>query len=532
MREIRKLFAVVLALCLLLACTGCQSGQDEIYSQVMEESLPVSYSKESSLPEIDYDDPNYIGPDRSKIKAATPAPNDSLNGELTIKLERWTVGGDTLSHLSEEFMQLHPNVKINFVYDRDTAENYRLSIEERQMRHDSFCSELRMELTSGEADYILYNISEDLNLPRLSQNGLLTDMRPYWESDPDIREEDYYVDVLKAFEIDGKMTVIPLSFLFNGLFFDRELLEETGTDPETLLTVNSNDIFSWYEEVRETHKDLNLFFTSPGKESLFSVERMRYIDLENKAADFDSPDFVTFLERGSAVLNDDPELDPEDEIGYGFAGYFDGQIYYRNTGKIPTVVGGRVDDWEGNVVMKSRPAFASMLESIDIFSLIKMQQPFEYVAGPYPLLSTDGKLAVSSMEDFTVPVSCKNKELAWEFIKYCIAPRKEIGFEHLGSNAWYTSHIPLAKETLEELAEDINNRGIRGAVTGFVSFDPIDIDVVTQKLEKVLSLHLVHSEQYGLDVREFLDEFYINELTTPEQAAQKIQGRTEIWLNE
>ena len=38
--------------------------------------------------------------------------------------------------------------------------------------------------------------------------------------------------------------------------------------------------------------------------------------------------------------------------------------------------------------------------------------------------------------------------------------------------------------------------------------------------------------KYNVDVQDYLDEYYVNELTTAEECAQKIQGRAEIWLNE
>ena len=54
----------------------------------------------------------------------------------------------------------------------------------------------------------------------------------------------------------------------------------------------------------------------------------------------------------------------------------------------------------------------------------------------------------------------------------------------------------------------------------------------TNKLEQVLPLPLVNSGAYGIDVQEFLDEYYVNELGTAEQCAKKIQERVTIWLHE
>ena len=74
-----------------------------------------------------------------------------------------------------------------------------------------------------------------------------------------------------------------------------------------------------------------------------------------------------------------------------------------------------------------------------------------------------------------------------------------------------------------------------GGTTGLAmsyEFEPFDVEVLTDQLNEIFSLPLVNLNSYGIDVQEYLDEFYINELTTAEQCAEKIQNRAEIWLNE
>ena len=51
-------------------------------------------------------------------------------------------------------------------------------------------------------------------------------------------------------------------------------------------------------------------------------------------------------------------------------------------------------------------------------------------------------------------------------------------------------------------------------------------------MDELLTNDPVDLGKYNIDLQDYLDEFYINGLTTPEQAAEKIQGRAYIWLNE
>ena len=186
----------------------------------------------------------------------------------------------------------------------------------------------------------------------------------------------------------------------------------------------------------------------------------------------------------------------------------------------------------GRVAQKSRPALATW-EPVISHTLLYLEQPMEYTAGPYPFLSSDGKLGLSFREDFAIPSSCRNPDLAWEFIKYCISPREEnrMNFSHLGNPCHYTCDLPLSKTNFYNKLKFIVEKGNTGGIVNY-QFEPFDRNSVMDKVNEIFSLPLVNLNSYGVDVQEYLDEFYINELTTAEQCAEKIQGRAEIWLNE
>ncbi|MDO4168195.1 MAG: hypothetical protein Q4D32_12395, partial [Eubacteriales bacterium] len=260
-----------------------------------------------------------------------------------------------------------------------------------------------------------------------------------------------------------------------------------------------------------------------------------YMDLLQKTARFDSPEFIEFLERTAATENSDPELS-SDELGFVDSGLFNEQIRFQETGKLDERYFGPIGSYGyekyGGISQKSRPALATE-ESVIHSTLLYLNQPMEYAAGPYPLLSSDGKLGLISREDFAIPSSCRNPDLAWEFIKYCISPREEdrMDFAHFGSPTLYTTDLPLSKTNLYYHLQDLAENGSTGFSMGY-QIEPFDIDAVTDQLNEIFSLPLVNLNSYGVDVQEYLDEFYINELTTAEQCAEKIQGRAEIWLNE
>ena len=532
---IRK--GIILALCCALFFCGCQSEQDEIYSQAMasqSESSMLEPASSMSSGEASEDVPDYVTPPTPGPDARlTPAPDDDLSGELVIRTSLQSTG-DHLYWLAREFMELHPNVQILLDYDRKNNE-YRSSAESK-MKKNSFYTNLRMEIASGEADYLIYSATLDLDFTPLARSGLLEDLWTYWENDPDIRDEDYFLPVIESFEVDGMLPVLPYSFYLTGGCFNKSYLEELGVDLSALQLVDSDDILDWYERLRETHPDLQLFFTGTGKDGLFSSELASYIDLENNTASFDSPEFLTFLQRTQDVINDEPI---QDIVGWGNWYYMEMALNYDETGEISSPFVQSITSAK-KVVTSSRDSFCTVAQ-VNIYDTISMfQQSYDYLAGPYPVLSTNGHLGIyADQGEFMMPASMKNKELAWEFMKYCISEREDLTFngydDFPGTDTFFTSiAIPVNKPNYGRMAEESVEqvKFVNGNGYEVLDFEPVNGEEIVAFMDEVLSHSPVNIGKYNVDVQEFLDEYYVNELITAQECADKIQGRVEIWLNE
>ena len=532
MKKCRRICSIVFVV-LLVLFTGCQSDQEDIFRESAEAPSPSSDEEtaETVMPEVDYDSPNYIGPDKSELQDLKPVENDKLSGELLIKTR---FAFENIRFLAQEFMQLHPDVKITFEEAVSSAELLNLSREEISMKKENFFSKVRMELASGEADYLIFCMQEYLDPVQLSKSGLLLDLRSYYDNDPEIDKEEYFSEVLSAYSVDGKLPTLPMSVMYDAVYLNHPLLEENGIDLSDTATVTPQDLLDWYEVARTSVDDLKLFFTSPGKDALFATEHVAYMNLIQKTARFDSPEFIEFLEQTAATENSDPELSTVN-VGLMNCGLFNEQLRFQETGVIEERsfgFGGELFEIYKGVAQKSRPALAT-LEPVMDCTLAHLEQPMEYAAGPYPLINSKGQLGLISREDFAIPSSCENPDLAWEFIKYCISPREEdrMDFSHLGNPCPYTSDLPLSKTNLYYSLVDLVENGHTGCMVSY-QFKSLDIDSVTDQINEIFSLPLVNLNSYGVDVQKYLDEFYINELTTAEQCAEKIQGRAEIWLNE
>lgn len=516
---------------------SCYSDQDEIYDRLMASS----HSDEGTAVSVDYDSPAYLGPKRPEADASpTPVPDDGLSGKLIIKSYQQRGATPAIDLLAKEFCQLHPRVEIETEYDETWEES--LNREEREARRNAFHTRVRVEIASGEADYLLYGASEFLDYYGLAQSGALADLWEFWRNDPDIREEEYFLPVIEAFQAGDVLPVIPYGFFLEGVYLNKALLQEQLGDIEGLSSVNAEDILGWYEGARAARPGLQLFFTAQGKDCLFPTELPRYIQLEQKVSLLDSPACIRFLERTGKTRNDDPELNPENEVARGEKTDFEGALRFQNTGKVD-------DSFEyyasngipcyKNIVTKSRPAFALKAElSLQDF-LEAQQHKMEFTAGPYPLTSTDGQLGVTVLsETFAMPSSMQDKGLAWEFIKYCLSEREDLTFDHFGytGQGYYMREaMPVNRANFMKMAEEMpeyirNNFSAPGYER--LQYDLVDRKGMEAYMDDILKKAPVNLGKYSVDLQDYLDEYYLHGLSTPEQAAEKMHGRVYIWLNE
>lgn len=536
MKKIFLLALAALLLCLPLA--ACQTQADLEYA-LLQQEVDQNPTPEELRPDLD--PANGAKPQVYSVvePMLTPAPDDNLRGELTIQLGYWGDNGTAsrVQELAEEFQQLHPMVKFNYIYPEDHMVAHNYTAEERRQRAQQLKEKISTEIMCRKADYIIFdNPFSNLlgSFYQMAMNGMFLDMKPYFEEDPDMDPDDYYTEAIDALSVDGAWAMMPFSFSYDAVYLNRSVLEELGVDSEEIQEVTTTQILDWYEQALTLEPDLQLFFGAPGKDNLFLVERAAFTDLEHFSASFDSPEFVSFLERSHSVINYD------EDPGWNFGAGADEILRWQDTGREPERIlydkrWPHLDPMYLGVTQGRRSFVA--LEDVEMTSAGNLDQPLEYMAGPYPLLASDGKLGsgFGYGERFVVPACHPNPQLAWEFIKYCMMERDNMEFNnpYWYSNRGYTEYLPIHKKNLRGMVEYLPMFVQTLNCVGYPYFDPVDVDKVVGEIERVLgSYELVNSRVYSLDMDDYLDEYFVQELITAEECAKKIQGRTDIWLNE
>lgn len=509
----RHLISLILTILFLAAAVpGCGPAETD---EKPESSAPSSVeSKAQSAP----------------APSPTPEPTpyvdpEGLTGQLTLLHFTSTGTSEQLDAMAEEFMEIHPGVTIKTEYgvDSDT-----LTAENGDELRAVYDDRVRAELENGEADYILVNVPDSLPIRRLTRDNLLLDLTSYWENDASIDPADYFTSVLDAYSIDGKLPVFPLDFCFMGAYLNRPLMEQLQVDVDAVDSIDFNMLMEWYKAGCQLQPDLQFSFGGWMQENIFSMERSAYMDIETGTASFLSPAFLEFLNTtGSIEEKDRLDLERISRRGGQLPAYVNELIRVHKEKDTPNVTRIAVlDEYleKGNLSMMSWAV-------IDPCSMAYISQPFEYLAGPYPLVDTKGQLSVDSYTDFAFPASMKNPELAWRFMSYCLQERENV---RIKGNWVFTSGIPLNKKNITPLTKSLKGDAyyyVYERALGLL-MNQYDPDITIQKINEYLGMPLICTKLYSLNTETILENFYSEKSLPAERCAEELQKAAEVSFNE
>ena len=141
---------------------------------------------------------------------------------------------------------------------------------------------------------------------------------------------------------------------------------------------------------------------------------------------------------------------------------------------------------------------------------------------PILLKSTDGKIPFWRIgEDFSMSSGCKDKALAWEFIKFCIG-QKQFEFEDANSDSYYRNFFTYGSM--------LNKENTRQLVAYQLENDDDTAEKWEAYNEKV-SAKAFRDLQLDSILTEIRNEC-MEQKITPEECAKLFQQRAELYVNE
>ena len=188
-----------------------------------------------------------------------------------------------------DYQVLNRIVEFNRSNDR-----YRIEVEDyseynrNSETNDEGLTKLQTEIMAGNIPDIL--AMGNLNYTQLASKGLLEDLYPYIDADPEISREDFFPNLLKAMEVDGKLCVTIPSFYISTVIGSSKIV---GDEP------------GWtYDELNEALSRMpegcTVFDKTTTKSDILqeclALDMNDFVDWGTGRCSFDSEEFIGLLE--------------------------------------------------------------------------------------------------------------------------------------------------------------------------------------------------------------------------------------------
>lgn len=421
-----------------------------------------------------------------------------LSGTLTVSTY---YDGVIMSH-AQNFMELHPNVKIEMAEPLDMGEWGSKGLEQYGMS-------TAIEIMSGNgADLI--DLSH-FSTYRYAGSGLLCNLYDFMDNDPEFNKADYYTNIFNAKEIDGALYTMPSSFTYDMMLVSRPLTERLSVNYDVL---DYESILAIYESVHSLGLNPEPRIL-PGivKEYFWRYEFPAYYNAQAGEAWFDSDKFIEYLEKTNTIVT------PYDPV-------------YKEWDKT-RIVG---DD----SFMKSDYVFCSLeVTAIDVYNLLA---DYTNISAPVPIVSSGGDAMFRSMQaEYGIPTSSANKELAWEFLKFCVgeksppdsSDRKRAQDYVMNYHTFVPININNFRHAFRLQCElDIDMFGNSIQWKDINPKDGIDeMIALVHEWNLQRNREASETELYFL-INSDLENYYYYDLATAEETASIIQSRVAAYLGE
>lgn len=287
---------------------------------------------------------------------------------------------------------------------------------------NAISDQVYQEMLAGNGPDILVDFS---GYSQFNSENVLEDLNKYIDGENGFKREEYFENVLSAFETRDKLFHVPVCFDIRGLLGNKSMVGERSgwTYPEFQQIVESlgSDV-SVFEP-----KEYSLLL-----ESLLSNSMSNFIDYEKKVVYFDGDEFKQLLQIAKQYGIAERPIDTESE-----------NLYENESGLLLPETGIRAMMEEGMLALMD-----TYIYRVDQYAenASLLNGNVVYVGMPSP----DGTgMAAAPMLTMAISAFSNSKEEAWDFIRRMFD--EDAQFEYTTS---YTS-IPLNRRAFDRVNETI-----------------------------------------------------------------------------
>lgn len=513
----KKIIALLIISMLMVSLVACQNNQDEIYENIIGETKADTVESSKASSEVS-----------SKTSAEESEIDTSPERDDASTLHIRSFAGSSefgIAELIEEYEEEHPDVTIIYDYEIDYM-NVEISASEYAREEESYRKRLITEMLSGDApDIIEDNI---FTTERHEESGMFTDLYELIDADDEISRDDFFESILKGLETNGALYEIVRTFAISAVSVSKPFAEiaKLDTNVEGIKGTEMIDAYLIVQDSDDIQTQAPPSFSVKGEAGrglLFLNDKASYIDWANKTADFNSPEFISFLEKQKAIKTD--LLYKDEGVSSSGTDFFDVVVkenYNANTPEERKTV--RDVDTMGN------PMY--LLSSYLMGTLQDLNYESDYVSAPILMMRRDDKSLFDPISPMAIPSRAKNKELAWDFIKFCIKEVEDKAETETDKYAYaeklnnhFMYGLPINKSNAEKYINEYYNV--------MIPLDEDELENLKKKIYSMIDKSEVSSRKFSdLYYGDIFEKYFDQNLISAEECAREIQDRTEIYLKE
>ena len=364
-------------------------------------------------------------------------------------------------------------------------------------------NKLNTDIVSGNVPDILV-LNSQLPVNSYVAKGLFEDLYPFIDKDPDLERADYLPNILEAFSVDGKLYQLVPSF---GIQTAVAKTSDVGPEPgwtlqdlKALMATKPEGTEAFPSTLRET-----ILYYAVG------MAGDQFIDWSTGKCTFNSDSFKQLLE----FANEFPKEYTEDMYGDD---YWQGYDTMFRDGRAVAQITGLYDFNTYNSLKK-----ATFGEDITLIG--------------FPSDNKQGS-AISADLSFAISSKSKNKDGAWEFLRYYLTDE----YQDSISYNW-----PISLKRLEAMGEeamqkpyyeDENGNKIEYDNTAYINGVEIIIAPMTrEEVDVVINFiksldQVMNYDQQLLNIINEESAAYFEGQKSVNEVADIIQSRVQIYINE
>ncbi len=366
---------------------------------------------------------------------------------------------------------------------------------------------LHMDIVSGEAPDLIY--LKQLDMFNLADSGALEDLAPYLENSQTLKREDFLESVLEAYEIEGRLVTIPVSFTLHSLFAKERMVgAEPGWTLSEMMALKEEYPDALFMSRLDRNLALNMCLEY-GWES--------FVDEETGECFFDSEEFVKVLEFAKS---------------FGQWGGFEREPY--------------------EALQKDKLILVDEgISSVENYQMVRLliEEPSTVIGYP----SGDGTpvTVISSWDTYAIAARSDKKDGAWEFLESVLS---EENMQNMRKKYYcFTTRVSLLEEMFAEAMEKEYETDEDGNVLYNEAGEPIEkikytcgyygdwtAEIYAATEEEINELwqmmsHVRVEGSRSQDIINIVTEeagAYFTGQKSAEEVAKIIQSRVEIYVSE